>query len=177
MAYGNYYNMPMMQPNNYGYNGYSQPMIQQPIQPMQQNVQPQLNKIQNTESYAQPQPIYKQIIGLQGKSVDSIDVVKAMDIPLDGTISFFPLTDGSAIVTKQIQMDGTSKTIIYKPSDEKEPEKKKEIYITMAELDEKIKKINSPDIKEDIKNIKRQIKDLSEDIKDINDSLNDRKDR
>ena len=62
-----------------------------------------------------------------------------MDIPLDGTISFFPLTDGSAIVTKQIQMDGTSKTIIYKPSDEKEPEKKKEIseYLINAKLNDK----------------------------------------
>ena len=84
-------------------------------QPMQ-SVQP----MQTMEQY-QPQQIYKQI-GLQGKSVDSIDVVKAMDIPLDFSISYFPLTDGSAIVTKQLQTDGTSKTVVYKPIEDKEIE-------------------------------------------------------
>ncbi|HJG96258.1 MAG TPA: hypothetical protein K8V90_04045, partial [Romboutsia timonensis] len=52
---------------------------------------------------------------LQGKSIDNLEVVKAMDIPLDGSISYFPLVDGSAIVTKQLQQDGTSKITIYKP--------------------------------------------------------------
>ena len=45
----------------------------QPIQPVEQQY-PQ---------YTQPQPMFKQQVGLQGKSVDSIEVVKAMDIPLD----------------------------------------------------------------------------------------------
>ena len=56
--------------------------------------------------------------GLLGKAVESIDVVKAMDLPLDGSISYFPLTDGSAIVSKQLQTDGTSKIIIYRPAEE-----------------------------------------------------------
>ena len=55
---------------------------------------------------------------LLGKAVESIDVVKATDIPLDGSISYFPLTDGSAIVSKQLQNDGTSKIIVYKPTQE-----------------------------------------------------------
>ena len=72
--------------------------------------------------YMPQQPIYQQPVsqimqqpssGIQGKSVDSIEVVRAMDIPLDGSISYFPLADGSAIVSKQLQQDGTSKTIIY----------------------------------------------------------------
>ena len=77
--------------------------------------------IPNTQPYIQPmaQPIPPNTnIGLQGKTVESIDVVKAMDIPLDGTISYFPLTDGSAIITKQVQNDGTSKIMIYKPTEE-----------------------------------------------------------
>ena len=41
-----------------------------------------------------------------------------MDIPLDGSISYFPLIDGSAIITKQVQNDGTSKIMIYKPTEE-----------------------------------------------------------
>lgn len=127
------------------------------------------------QQYTQPQPIYKQPVGLQGKSVDSIDVVKAMDIPLDGSISYFPLTDGTAIVTKQLQMDGSSKTIVYKPIENEEP--KQEIkYITNEQLDEAIKKVDNRELKDDIKTMKRQIKDLIEDMKDVNENLNSRKD-
>ena len=60
--------------------------------------------------------------GLQGKQVDSVDVVKATDVPFDGSVSYFPLTDGSAIVTKQLQMDGTSKIVIFKPFNEQKSE-------------------------------------------------------
>lgn len=126
------------------------------------------------QQYTQPQPIYKQPVGLQGKSVDSIDVVKAMDIPLDGSVSYFPLTDGTAIVTKQLQMDGSSKTIVYKPIEKEEP--KQEIkYITNEQLDEAIKKVDNRELKDDIKTMKRQIKDLIEDMKDVNENLSARK--
>lgn len=128
-------------------------------QPMQ-SVQP----MQTMEQY-QPQQIYKQI-GLQGKSVDSIDVVKAMDIPLDFSISYFPLTDGSAIVTKQLQADGTSKTVVYKPIEDKEIANVPK-YITKEDLDKEIKKVDNSSIKDDIKTLKRKIEDLSEDLKDI----------
>ena len=139
--------------------------MQQPMQRMQPQMQPDMQ-------YSQPQPIFRQQQGLQGKSVDNVEVVKATDIPLDGSISYFPLTDGSAIVTKQLQQDGTSKTIIYRPSDEKE-EKVSKKYITADELDEALKKIeNSNTYKDDIKVIKRQIKDLVADI----DEIKDRKD-
>ena len=128
-------------------------------QPMQ-SVQP----MQTMEQY-QPQQMYKQI-GLQGKSVDSIDVVKAMDIPLDFSISYFPLTDGSAIVTKQLQTDGTSKTVVYKPIEDKEIANVPK-YITKEDLDKEIKKVDNSSIKDDIKTLKRKIEDLSEDLKDI----------
>ena len=128
-------------------------------QPMQ-SVQP----MQTMEQY-QPQQIYKQI-GLQGKSVDSIDVVKAMDIPLDGSVSYFPLVDGTAIVTKQLQADGTSKTVVYKPIEDKEIANVP-TYITKEDLDKEIKKVDNSSIKDDIKTLKRKIEDLSEDLKDI----------
>ena len=100
---------------------YQQPRFQQPMQYDAQNlIQPQYNAAQFTKP-----------ISLLGKSVDNIEVVKAMDIPLDGSISYFPLTDGSAIVTKQLRNDGTSKTIIYKPIEEE----KMTTYVTFDELD------------------------------------------
>lgn len=158
-------------------NNYTQPyfggQIVQPYnyQPMYQPMQQQMRAAQQTEQ----QPTYKQPIGLQGKSVDSVDVVKAMDIPLDGTISYFPLTDGTAIVTKQLQQDGTSKTTIYKPVNEKDLNELPK-YITIDEFNETIKKINNNEIKDDMKTMKRQIKDLLEDVKDINDYIDKRKD-
>lgn len=53
--------------------------------------------------------------GIQGRIVDNVDVVRATEISLDGSVNYFPLADGSAILTKQLQMDGTSKIVMYKP--------------------------------------------------------------
>ena len=146
-------------PNYNQFYGQMQMPKMQPTQPVQP-VQP----MQTMEQY-QPQQIYKQI-GLQGKSVDSIDVVKAMDIPLDGSVSYFPLVDGTAIVTKQLQADGTSKTVVYKPIEDKEIANVPK-YITKEDLDKEIKKVDNSSIKDDIKTLKRKIEDLSEDLKDI----------
>lgn len=123
------------------------------------------NMQQPTMATYTPQPTTIQ--GLQGKTVDSIDVVKAMDIPLDGSISYFPLVDGSAIVTKQLQQDGTSKTLIYKAVENTDITKSN--YVTNDKLQEELKNVNSKeikDIKDEIKNIKREIRDISYDIKD-----------
>lgn len=149
------------------YNQFYGPQFQPQMQRMQPQPQPEMQFNQ--------QPMYRQPSGLQGKSVDNVEVVKATDIPLDGSISYFPLTDGSAIVTKQLQQDGTSKTVIYRPSDEKE-DKNLPKYITVDELDKAIKKVDSSDLRDELKTIKRQLKDITEDIKDINEDMKHRKD-
>ena len=100
--------------------------------------------------------------GLQGKQVDSIDVVRATDVPFDGSISYFPLTDGSAIVTKQLQMDGTSKIVVFKPFNEQKSEVK---YLTSEDLEKAINGLNLNEIdniKEEIKEIKKQMKKKGE---------------
>lgn len=128
--------------NSYNQNPYFNPYFtQQPQQP-QQMVSMRYNN-------------------LQGKSIDNLEVVKAMDIPLDGSISYFPLVDGSAIVTKQLQQDGTSKITIYKPIEAEEPSSTK--YATIEDIDSKIKEIKIPDMKplqDDIKTLKKQIRIL-----------------
>lgn len=144
----------------YNFNPYYQQQYQRQYNPQAYQFNPQSEQFQQPQTaYRQPSPI------LQGKSVDNIDVVKAMDIPLDGSISYFPIADGSAIVTKQLQQDGTSRTIVYKPIEGEEIKIPK--YITPEELDEAIKKIDNNPIKEDIKAMKRQIKDLHEDLDEI----------
>ena len=137
--------------NNYGYNPYYQQ--QQRMQGIEQQ-QPMMT------TYQQPIQLTKPS-GLLGKSVDNIDVVKAMDIPLDGSISYFPLTDGSAIVSKQLQMDGTSKMVIYKPVKENSDDSKK--FVTFEEMQSEIAKIDILDIedlKDEIKEIKKQLKEF-----------------
>ena len=126
----------MFNANNYGYNPYGRYVSQQPMQPP---VQPM-------------QPIEQVRTSLQGKQVESVDVVKATDIPLDGSISYFPLTDGSAIITKQLQANGTSKTLIYKQIVEEQEESP--AYITAEEFEKTIK-----DLKKQIKDLKKEVKD------------------
>ena len=97
--------------------------------------------------------------GLLGKSVDNIEVVKAIDIPLDGSISYFPIADGSAIVTKQLQQDGTSRIIVYKPMQNKDTPK----YVTVEELNKQLKDIDLDevnDLKGELENIKKEMKEL-----------------
>ena len=116
------------------------------------------------QTYPQNPQTYPQAsVGLQGKLVDSIDVVKAIDIPLDGSVSYFPIADGSLIVTKQLQRDGTSKTMIYKPI-EKEEVSKKVDYITSAEFEKRIAE-RTENYAEDIKSIKKQMRDMMEDLR------------
>lgn len=144
------------------YNQFYGPQFQPQMQRMQPQQQPQMQP----EMQFNQQPMYRQPSGLQGKSVDNVEVVKATDIPLDGSISYFPLTDGSAIVTKQLQQDGTSKIIVYKPviTDESEV---KEKYVTETELTNAIKNIDINAWKEENKLIKKQLKDISRDIEDL----------
>ena len=128
-----------------------QPMPTQPILNQQMTPQPYIQPVQQPTSQ----------VGLLGKSVDNIDVVKAMDIPLDGSISYFPLTDGSAIVSKQLQTDGTSKIVIYKPTQE---DRKEAIqFATIEDIQEAINEIDLSDIqdlKDDVREIKKQLKEF-----------------
>ena len=50
-----------------------------------------------------------------GKMVDSLDVVKATDIPMDGNMYYFPKADGTEIFGKQWLQNGTTRILTYKP--------------------------------------------------------------
>ena len=143
------------------YYGYTPQYGKTPYYMQQPMITPQYQS-QANEYMQNIQPAtYQKPITLQGKSVDNIEVVKATDIPLDGSVSYFPLVDGSAIVTKQLQPDGTSRMIVYKPV-ETQPKQVEvqETYITEKELDEKLSKLDNKELKEEIEKIKKQIKDL-----------------
>lgn len=155
MAFNPYY---AYIPNQYGKSSY---YMQQP------NVTPQYQP-QSTDYMSQMQNAYQKPLGLQGKTVDNIEVVKATDIPLDGSISYFPLVDGSSIVTKQLMQDGTSRMIVYKPVEttpKANTTESKEIYVTEKQLEEKLKTFNNEELKQEIEKLKKQIKDLTSNSK------------
>ena len=135
---------------------------------------PYMNRFYGQQQTNMPQPMempmaqqtipQMAINRLNGKQVDSIEVVKATDISLDGSVNYFPLIDGSAIITKQLMKDGTSKITIYEPKVEKENIK----YATIDDIDKKIEKLDFSeidDLKEEINDLKKELKELKNKLK------------
>ena len=154
---------------NYGQQFYPQyaPQMQR-LQNLEQQYpqfaqQPQQSYPQNPQNYPQP------TLGLQGKTVESFEVAKVMEIPLDGSTSFFPLADGSAIITKQLQQDGTSKTIIYKPDLEPQKPVEQPKFVTEEQVLEMIEKGSDGllDVQDDIQELRRELRNINEELKEV----------
>ena len=85
---------------------------------------------------------------------------------MPGSVSYFPLTNGTAIITKQLQQDGTSKTIIYKPIQEEEKKEEVKIdYLTKDDLSVFAENNNS--LKNEIGNIRNLIEEISGSINQL----------
>ena len=98
-----------MQPYNgptYSYNPYQTylPQVPQttPWQTPQTYTQPQV-----TQTTPQPQ--------LLGHSVTANDQIPVSEVPQNGTPAYFPMQDGSSILVKSWQPDGTISTVRYIP--------------------------------------------------------------
>lgn len=102
---------------------------------------PQMYQNNYTPMY---QPNYQQ--GIQGRIVDNVDVVRATEITLDGSVNYFPLADGSAILTKQLQMDGTSKIVMYKPAVNEMP-KQVDLNAEITSMKEQIEELKNKIVK------------------------------
>lgn len=140
----------------YGNYGRYQPSVGVPTQPMQnQYIQPITPTPMPTATYMPPTSM--SVPSLLGKVVDSIDVVKATDIPLDGSTSYFPLVDESAIITKKLHTDGTSRTVVYKPVIEESKDEKEDIKFDNFVLIEDFK-----DLKNELENLKYELKKIKE---------------
>lgn len=103
--YQNYF-QPQM--NNYGQmmsNPYMDRMAQ--LQQYQQNLQQPVVPTQMSGANQQMNVI--------GKIVDSIDVVKATDVPMDGNMYYFPKADGTEIFGKQWLSSGQTRILAFKP--------------------------------------------------------------
>lgn len=88
------FNSPYMERTNY-------------MQQYQQNLQP----VQQQSVPVQSQ----QTTGIAGRTVQSVEQITANEVPMDGSLAFFPRQDMAEIYAKQWNADGTIKTVIYRP--------------------------------------------------------------
>lgn len=49
-----------------------------------------------------------------GRTVASMQEITPQEVPMDGTMALFPLADGSAVIGKRWDADGTIKTVSFK---------------------------------------------------------------
>lgn len=89
---------------------------------------------------------------MNGKVVASPEDIRPNDIPMDGSISFFPLKDGTAIYAKQWTGNGTIATAVYKldtpPPEPKQPTVEEQI-LTRLDSIEKLLCAKRPAAKEE----------------------------
>lgn len=105
-----YVNPYYLQQNQQGYPQYYNPLAQ----------------VQNrTIDYQQNMPnTYQQnqiVQGINGKIIAEMSQITANDVPMDGSVAFFPKQDLSEVYAKSWNADGTIRTVTYKPVLDNEP--------------------------------------------------------
>lgn len=102
--YNNPYNIPSCYPQQYtSYPQYLQQMQAARYQPQEQA------PVQMQGTYQQ------QPVGINGRMVQSVESINANEVPMDGSMAFFPKQDMSEIYVKAWDANGLIKTIVYKP--------------------------------------------------------------
>lgn len=112
------------------------PVYSQPVWRPQYVPQNQPAYFQNTNN--QPRSMF-------GKVVSNENEILPNDVPMDGSTSFFPLSDGSMIFAKTWNSDGTIRTIRYSPIKESVEADKKpsEFEVIIQRLDKIETKLNN----------------------------------
>ena len=104
-------------------------MINNPYQPQMMTYTPsynayQYNPVQRFQEQQLPQQPVQQIpqqqnlqiqAGINGRMVAAVEQIAANDVPMDGSVAFFPKQDLTEIYAKQWGADGSIKTVVYKP--------------------------------------------------------------
>ena len=107
--------MPYMNqnPNYYAQYLHPQTQYQNPYLQRMENLQ----QFQQTINTAPVQPTFATI----GKVVESIDMVKATDIPMDGNMYYFPKADGTEVYGKAWLQNGQTRILTFKPISDENP--------------------------------------------------------
>lgn len=129
------------------------------LQPQQPYVNPYLQRMENLQQFQQtlnPAPVQNQFPAL-GKMVESIDMVKATDIPMDGSTYYFPKADGSMVFAKRWLPNGTTEVTSYKPY--------------LEENEPKPSNVSSEDIKTQFGAFCEVLEGIQNDLKVLNDKV------
>lgn len=82
---------------------------------------------------------------LGGKVVDSVEVVKATDIPMDGSSYYFPNADGSEVYSKRWLPNGKTEIVVYTKqnpiTESKEVKETNELMEKLNGFDERFDKL------------------------------------
>lgn len=103
-------------------NPYQVPMMNNSYMQSQNPYMDRMNFLQNYQQCLQQQPMQmnqqpmpQQVVGINGRVVQAVENINANEVPMDGSIAYFPKQDLSEIYAKSWNADGTIKTIVYKP--------------------------------------------------------------
>lgn len=98
------------------------PMMNNSYMQSQNPYMDRMNFLQNYQQSLQQQPMQmnqqpmpQQIAGINGRIVQTVENINANEVPMDGSMAFFPKQDMSEIYVKGWNADGTIKTVVYKP--------------------------------------------------------------
>lgn len=123
---------------------------------MQNPYMDRMAQLQQYQQSLQPtqMPGANQQMNVIGKIVDSIDVVRATDVPMDGNIYYFPKADGTEIFGKQWLQNGQTRILTFKPC-----------------LDDKPNNVSIEEEKSKFEPIKDVLRGIQEDIKALTDKV------
>lgn len=94
--------------------GYNTPMSYQQYGNYNPYIQQQRGYQQQEIPVQQYQTVQQQI-GINGKVIQTVENITANDVPMDGSVAFFPKNDLSEIYAKKWNSDGTICTVLFKP--------------------------------------------------------------
>lgn len=108
-------------------NPYQAPMMNNPYIQSQNPYMDRMNFLQNyQQSLQQPlvptsmsganqQAMPQQIAGINGRIVQAVETINPNEVPMDGSVAFFPKQDLTEIYAKSWNADGTIRTLTFKP--------------------------------------------------------------
>ena len=131
----------------------------------QPQMNPYMQRMENLQQFQQTlqQPVVPtQMSGANqfntfGKLVESMDIVKVTDIPMDGNMYYFPQADGQAIYGKKFLPNGQTQILTFKPILDDNPDI----------LSSKDEKINFDTLNEFLVGIQNEVRNLSDKIDKI----------
>ena len=83
------------------------------LQNYQQSLQQPL--VPTSMSGANQQAMSQQIVGINGRIVQAVETINPNEVPMDGSVAFFPKQDLTEIYAKSWNADGTIRTLTFKP--------------------------------------------------------------